>query len=215
MKIMKNKLLITTISLLLFSLSFASLKITTTKENNYGSVVVSKIIKVYDGDTFRCDIKDYPPIVGQNMPIRINGIDCPEMREENKEIKLLAVKAKYLTARELENGKIIELKNMKRGKYFRIVADVVIDGNDLGSMLIREGLARPYDGGKKVDWNLKKIAPSRDIHDWAYIASKNSLVFHSVGCSHAGEISKDNMIRFDSRLEAVESGRRGCRLCEP
>mgnify|MGYP001247571374 CR=1 FL=1 len=42
---------------------------------------------------------------------------------------------------------------MKRGKYFRIVADVDIDGQDLGRLLIHEGYAQPYDGsGKKPKW---------------------------------------------------------------
>jgi len=41
---------------------------------------------------------------------------------------------------------------MQREKYFRIVADVDIDGQDLGQMLIHEGLAQPYDGGKKPKW---------------------------------------------------------------
>jgi micrococcal nuclease len=30
-----------------------------------GSATVSKVISVYDGDTFRASIKNYPPIVGE------------------------------------------------------------------------------------------------------------------------------------------------------
>ena len=42
---------------------------------------------------------------------------------------------------------------MKRGKYFRIVADVYDDHNrSLADELIRNNLAVPYDGGHKVDW---------------------------------------------------------------
>ena len=35
----------------------------------YGTVIVSKVINVYDGDTFRVNIDSLPPIVGKNIPI--------------------------------------------------------------------------------------------------------------------------------------------------
>ena len=37
----------------------------------YGTVIVSRVISVYDGDTFRVDIDSLPPIVGKNIPIRL------------------------------------------------------------------------------------------------------------------------------------------------
>jgi endonuclease YncB( thermonuclease family) len=47
----------------------------------------------------------------------------------------------------------IELKNMQRGKYFRIVADVHVDDKNLADMLIENNLAVRYDGGTKIkDW---------------------------------------------------------------
>ena len=46
----------------------------------------------------------------------------------------------------------IDLINCKRGKYFRLVCDVLIDGNDLGKILIEKVHAREYDGGKRESW---------------------------------------------------------------
>jgi len=47
----------------------------------------------------------------------------------------------------------ITLKNVQRGKYFRLVASVEADGQDVSDLLIQEGLAVVYDGGTKVkDW---------------------------------------------------------------
>jgi micrococcal nuclease len=40
----------------------------------YGTVTVSKVISVYDGDTFRVNIDSLPPIVGKNIAIRVNGV---------------------------------------------------------------------------------------------------------------------------------------------
>ena len=39
---------------------------------------------------------------------------------------------------------------MERGKYFRIVARVIADGEDISDLLIERQLADPYDGGTKV-----------------------------------------------------------------
>ena len=59
----------------------------------------------------------------------------------------------------LKDAEQINLKNMERGKYFRITADVIADGESLGDMLIEAGMAVKYDGGKKTHkWfsSLKK-----------------------------------------------------------
>ena len=119
----------------------------------YGSVYVSEVTSIYDGDTFRVNIKDYPTLLGYHMSIRVNGIDTPEMRTKCVKEKNLARKAKQFTVSFLRNAKVIELRNMKRGKYFRIVADVYADNQSLSSALIKHKLAVTYNGGTKTkDW---------------------------------------------------------------
>ena len=44
---------------------------------------------------------------------------------------------------------------MQRGNYFRIASDVIVDGENLGDILIEAGMAVRYDGGKKA-------------HKWCY-----------------------------------------------
>ena len=123
------------------------------KDINYGSVTVDEVTSIYDGDTFRVNIKDYPSIAGSRIPIRINGIDTPEMRGKCTKEKTLAREAKQLTVKMLRNAKVIELRNMQRGKYFRIVADVYADNQSLADKLIKNNLAVRYNGGTKVkDW---------------------------------------------------------------
>lgn len=118
----------------------------------FPDATVSKVTSVYDGDTFRADIADYPKIVGYRMAIRINGIDTPEMKGHCESEKQKAIKAKQLTASRLKNGHVIELKNIKRGKYFRLLADVYVDGQSIGESLIGAGLAVEYHGGTKINW---------------------------------------------------------------
>ena len=47
----------------------------------YGTATVSKVISVYDGDTFRVDVDSLPPIVGKNIPIRLKGVDIQKYKE--------------------------------------------------------------------------------------------------------------------------------------
>lgn len=124
----------------------------TLKDIKFDGAIVSKISSVYDGDTFRANIKGYPKIVGYRMSIRILGIDTPEIKAKCKREKDLAINAKRLTASMLGDGKRIELRNIKRGKYFRILADVYVDDISIASELIRNNLAVPYAGGTKPNW---------------------------------------------------------------
>jgi micrococcal nuclease len=53
----------------------------------------------------------------------------------------------------LSDAKTIELKNPQRDKYFRVLAEVWIDGESLGEKLKGDGLAKEYDGeGARPEW---------------------------------------------------------------
>jgi endonuclease YncB( thermonuclease family) len=118
----------------------------------YGTVTVSKVISVYDGDTFRVNIDSLPPIVGKNIPIRVNGVDTPEIRGKCQYEKDLALEARDFVRNKLANAKEIKLTNLQRGKYFRVVANVVVDGVSLEQELLDNELAYEYSGGKKLSW---------------------------------------------------------------
>ena len=118
----------------------------------YGTVIVSKVISVYDGDTFRVDIDSLPPIVGKNIPIRLNGVDTPEIQGKCQYEKDLALKARDFVRVKLANAKEIKLTNLQRGKYFRVVANVLVDGVSLEQELLDNKLAYEYSGGKKLSW---------------------------------------------------------------
>ena len=138
-----KKLLLLTLSLGVFSVQAAP---------EYGTVTVSKVISVYDDDTFRVDIDSLPPIVGKNIPIRLNGIDTPEIQGKCQQEKDLALEARDFVRNKLANAKEIKLTKLKRGKYFRVVADVYFDGVSLEQELLDNELAYKYTGGKKSSW---------------------------------------------------------------
>jgi len=76
--------------------------------------------------------------------------------ESAKRKKYNAQQAKEMVADILKDAESINLKNIERGKYFRIAADVFVDGENLSEILIEAGMAVPYGGGKKThNWCME------------------------------------------------------------
>ena len=120
--------------------------------SGYGNTEVIKVNSVYDGDTFRADLNLGHPIISDNIRVRLNGIDTPEIKGKCWREKQLAIKARDFLKKRLKNSKNITLKNIKRGKYFRIVADVYIDGININKELISKKMAYSYYKGRKNNW---------------------------------------------------------------
>ena len=121
-------------------------------EKQFGNVIVSEVTSIYDADTFNVNIQGWPAIIGERISVRLLGVDAPEIRGKCESEKQAARRAKEFTVAALRSAKSIELKNIQRGKYFRILADVYVDGVNLSDALIRQKHARPYDGGKRSGW---------------------------------------------------------------
>ena len=117
--------------------------------NSFGDYTGAVYIRNYDGDTITFNLPGLHPIIGEKINIRVNGIDTPEIRGKCEKEKYDAKQAKEMVTDILKDAEQIELKNMERGKYFRIAADVIVDGENLADMLIEAGMAIRYDGGKK------------------------------------------------------------------
>lgn len=146
----------------IFSLSLPAFAGQQACEHTSSSFHCVKYIKNYDADTLTVNIPGLHPLVGKKMNIRVSGVDTPEIRTKDKCEKEKARHAKKLVKSLLTKAKVINLLNVQRGKYFRIVADVEVDGVLLGDYLVKNGLGYPYTGGtkKKVNWclDLKTLA---------------------------------------------------------
>lgn len=106
----------------------------------YPDVKVSRLLRVIDGDTFACDIDEHSAIAGKNISIRLRGINTPELRSKDPEERKFATLEKQRLSDLLNNARVIELRNLGRDKYFRIDADVYIDGEPLLSKLNQQYL---------------------------------------------------------------------------
>jgi len=50
---------------------------------------------------------------------------------------------------------------------------------------------------------------------YRYVSSKNSQVFHSPQCRSVKRIKPENLVGYVSRDEAVQAGKRPCKVCRP
>ena len=114
-----------------------------------------RVIKVYDSDTIT--VANYMPYQNSALyrfSVRINGIDCPEIKTKNPTEKQCAIIARDTLSDKILN-KNVELRNVTLEKYGRILADVIYKGENCGEFLCKKKLAVIYSGGTKQspeDW---------------------------------------------------------------
>lgn len=109
------------------------------------------IVSVYDGDTFKIRISSDLKIF-QEMPVRIIGIDAPEINSKDPYESGLAQESKRKLTKILKTAKVITINGIKRDKYFRLQAHVYAGRRSVAKLMIKSGLARHYDGGKRGSW---------------------------------------------------------------
>ena len=77
------------------------------------------------------------PVGRENrIPVRVRGVDTPEVRGKCASEKARARQARDYVKALLGTARQIELRDTERGKYFRLVADVEVDRQDLAATLI-------------------------------------------------------------------------------
>lgn len=111
----------------------------------------AKVIRNYDGDNITVEVSVWLDQV-LTTSVRIDGINTPEIRGKCQVEKELAIKARNRTRELTAAG--VTLNQVRWGKYAkRVVALVTLrDGRNLADVLIDEGHARPYSGGKRKSW---------------------------------------------------------------
>jgi len=176
----------------------------------------SGVKAVIDGDTIE---------LSNGERVRYIGIDTPEKDQafyreatlENQEL--------------LKKGKLkLEYDKDQKDNWGRTLAYVWIDTVMVNAEMIKMGLASVYMISPNFKYkdeltSCQKQARINKLGIWTipvspekyYVASKHSrgLVFHRPGCQWAQKISDSNLMRFETRDQALDLGYSPCRTCKP
>jgi endonuclease YncB( thermonuclease family) len=101
--------------------------------------------RAIDGDTYQCD----------GIRIRVENIDAPELHARCPSELDAANAAKRFAQAALDGAIKIDIRvyeKRPRDRYGRTLAHVLVDGDDLGELMIGAGLARPYHGERRLSW---------------------------------------------------------------
>ena len=116
-----------------------------------------KLDRVIDGDTIDAHI-DLGFDVSVKKRIRFKGINTPESRTRDLEEKARGLAAKDRLKNILEGANTIQLNSYGVGKYGRCLGELHVDMfegkecltlENVNELLIKEGHAVAYDGGKR------------------------------------------------------------------
>ncbi len=119
--------------------------------------VSARVGHIIDGDTFSGVVK-LDADVEVSVRVRLRNIDTPEINGECEYEKQKAQQARNRLGEIIPVGSMVELTNIKDDKYLgRIDANVAdARGRDVGKILVKEGLGRKYNGGRRDKWcNIK------------------------------------------------------------
>lgn len=113
------------------------------------------VTRVIDGDTIEVTVDCLFDIAQKNLQVRLYGIDTPELSSTKVEIRT-AAKAAKVRLTDLLQGKSVKLTSYKvidddldTDKYGRYLADVYLEDKNINQLMIQEGYAKEYFGGKK------------------------------------------------------------------
>jgi endonuclease YncB( thermonuclease family) len=101
-------------------------------------------LRIWDGDSF---------LIGRQSgseKVRVENIDTPEIDGKCSAERRMAVSAKKRFAAIVANQKVQVLRS-GQDKYGRTLAHVLVNGSNVGQLLVAEGLARPW-AGRRESW---------------------------------------------------------------
>ena len=114
-----------------------------------------KVLKVNDGDTVVFAAPFMPTPLKPQLSLRVLGVDTPEKgaRAACPKEATAAEAASTFTKNLVANAKVIRVELKEHDKFGgRVLGDLIVDGQRLSELLIKNGHARAYFGDKKASW---------------------------------------------------------------
>lgn len=198
------------------------------------------VVRVVDGDTIIIDMdgtEERVRMIGVDTPESV----APEA---SRNVPFGKVASEFTKSQLVGKQVSLEYDVSERDQYDRILAYVYLDGKMFNKTLIEEGYARTVtfppdvkyadelaqlqsearEAGKGVWEDFESAFPGKDKpketgltdHSNAeYAGNQNSKKFHTLDCSGVQNISSHNLVHFESRQAAIDSGYAPCGTCNP
>lgn len=134
-------------------------------------LIPAERIYVIDGDTIGVGEERY----------RLMGFDTPETKRAGcAEEQALGKQATRRLRALIDDARAVTLKvQPKRDRYNRYLAHAYVFDQNVADILISEGLARPYSGGKRMPWcSAAEKTNSWDGSVWKGTAMPNIALSH-------------------------------------
>jgi micrococcal nuclease len=110
-----------------------------------------KVKRVVDGDTVDVVI-DLGFDIHFATRVRLYGMDTPESRTRNKDEKVRGYMSKDFLEEWMEKDDvIIRTRRDKKGKFGRVLGEMLVRGENINKLMIKECLAVEYYGQSKDD----------------------------------------------------------------
>ena len=97
----------------------------------------------------------------------------------------------------------------------RLRAAAVLTGNLIGGAWQTAGEPLLESIGRRDVESVATGSQADPAARTVFVGSKNSNVFHRPDCKFAKQISQDNLVTFESAVQARRQGRRACKACKP
>ncbi|GFM35714.1 thermonuclease family protein [Desulfovibrio psychrotolerans] len=163
-------------------LAGTSLQIAFGAEASYGDAL-AHVVRVVDGDTLVVDIPAFPDVVGRHISIRLAGCDTPELRDKSPEKREKAREAKAFV-HDLLAGRTVILRDIRRGKYFRLVARVELPSH--ASPFLADTRAGPSDSEIPAEYYLLSPQPRSAETDTHGADISSLLILHGYAKPYDG-----------------------------
>jgi endonuclease YncB( thermonuclease family) len=115
--------------------------------------IMGKVVKIVDGDTFDLLTTD-----SSKIRIRLNGIDCPERKQDYYQVCKDAL-SQYVF------GRNVILVTRGRDRWRRVIADVYINNESINYKMVKNGFA----------WHFKKYSKDKRLAEAEAEARKKEI----------------------------------------
>jgi len=124
-----------------------------------------EVKRVVDGDTVDVII-DLGFDISYSSRVRLYGIDTPESRTRDKDEKARGLISKDFLKSWLDKGNVvIRTRKDKKGKFGRVLGEMVVDDININELMIEEHHAVKYHGQSKDDIEAEHLVNRQKLID--------------------------------------------------